>query len=156
MAKLAVGDQAPEFGATTDDGRTVKLSDYKGKRVILYFYPKDDTPGCTAQACSFRDSYATIQEENAVVLGISPDDAKSHLRFKNKFGLPFPLLIDQDHQIAELYGAWGEKTMYGKKYQGIIRSHFAIDESGKLVDVQYNVNPRQSASLALAAIRVPA
>src|SRR5215217_1860597 len=107
MEKLKVGDLAPEFSAVTDAGKSVKLSDYRGKRVVLYFYPKDDTPGCTTQACGFRDSYPAIEEKNAVVLGVSPDDEKSHVKFKSKFNLPFTLLVDADHAIADAYGVWG-------------------------------------------------
>ncbi len=148
--KLKVGDLAPDFTTTTDQNQTVKLSDYRGnKRVVLYFYPKDDTPGCTTQACGFRDHYVEIEEKNAVVLGVSPDNAKSHQKFKTKFNLPFTLLVDEDHAIAEAYGVWGEKSMYGKKYMGIIRSHFVIDETGKLVDVQYNISPKDSTTEAL-------
>ncbi len=147
--KLKVGDQAPDFTTTTDQNQTVKLSDYGGKRVVLYFYPKDDTPGCTTQACGFRDNYVEIEEKNAIVLGVSPDSAKSHQKFKTKFNLPFTLLVDEDHAIAEAYGVWGEKSMYGKKYMGIIRSHFVIDETGKLVDVQYNISPKDSTTEAL-------
>lgn len=109
--KLRVGDTAPEFELTTDRGNKVRLSDYRGKRVVVYFYPKDDTPGCTTQACGFRDNYLAIEEKNAVILGISPDDAASHVRFKTKFNLPFTLLSDVDHAVAEQYGVWGEKSI---------------------------------------------
>jgi peroxiredoxin Q/BCP len=126
--KVNVGDVAPDFSAVTDTGATVRLSDFRGKRVVLYFYPKDDTSGCTAQACGFRDNFPIIEEKNAVVLGVSPDGVKSHQQFKTKFDLPFTLLVDEDHAIAEAYGAWGEKSNYGKTYMGIIRSHFVIDE----------------------------
>ena len=150
--KLQAGDQAPEFNATTDDGQQVKLSDYRGKRVVLYFYPKDDTPGCTTQACSFRDNYPAIEEKNAVVLGVSPDDEKSHVKFKSKFDLPFTLLVDADHSIAEAYGVWGEKTNYGKTYMGIIRSNFVIDENGKIIESFYNIKPADSTEKSLAAL----
>lgn len=149
MANLQPGDMAPDFETIDDAGNQVKLSDYVGKKVVLYFYPKDDTSGCTKQACSFRDHYPEVEANNAVVLGVSPDDAASHERFKNKFALPFPLLVDEDHSIAEAYGVWGEKSMYGKKYMGIIRSHFVIDESGKIMDANYNVNATKSAEKAL-------
>lgn len=152
MPQLQVGDPAPDFTAITDAGTTVSLRDYQGRRVVLYFYPKDDTPGCTTQACSFRDNYVEIEERNAVVLGVSPDDQKSHVKFKTKFNLPFTLLVDEDHAIAEAYGAWGEKSMYGKKYMGIIRSHFVIDEEGKVVDAQYKVSPADSTKKALQAL----
>jgi peroxiredoxin Q/BCP len=149
MAELKVGDLAPDFAAQTDEGASVRLSDYRGKRVVLYFYPKDDTPGCTIQACSFRDSYPEIQEKNAVILGISPDDVASHQQFKSKFDLPFTLLVDEDHAIAEQYGAWGEKSNYGKTYMGIIRSQLVIDEAGKVVDVHYGISPKDSVPEAL-------
>src|SRR5215212_5295421 len=138
MSKINVGDMAPDFTATTDAGTSVRLSDYRGKRVVLYFYPKDDTPGCTTQACGFRDNYLEIEEKNAIVLGVSPDGVKSHQKFKTKFNLPFILLADEQHKVAEAYGAWGEKTNYGKTYMGIIRSHFVIDEAGKIADAQLN------------------
>ena len=147
--KLKPGEVAPNFTTTTDEGKTVKLSDYRGRRVVLYFYPKDDTPGCTTQACSFRDRYAEIEEKNAVVLGVSPNNARSHQKFKTKFNLPFTLLVDEDHAIAEAYGVWAEKSMYGKKYMGIIRSHFVIDEQGAIVDAKYNISPQGSTEEAL-------
>ncbi len=152
MSALQVGDVAPGFTAATDSGATVSLSDFRGKRVVLYFYPKDDTPGCTTQACGFRDNYPVIEEKNAVVLGVSPDSAKSHQKFKTKFDLPFTLLVDEDHAIAEAYGVWAEKSMYGKKYMGIERSHFVIDESGKIVDAQVKVKPDDSVEMAIAAL----
>jgi peroxiredoxin Q/BCP len=151
-AKLRVGDPAPEFQLPDDKEQTVKLANYRGKRVVIYFYPKDDTPGCTTQACGFRDNYLAIEEKNAVVLGISPDDAKSHVRFRTKFNLPFTLLSDVDHAVAEAYGVWGEKSMMGKKYMGIIRSHFVVDETGKLIDVHYNIKPEASVAGALETI----
>src|SRR5512138_1352513 len=120
MPQIKVGDQAPDFETTNDKAEKVKLSDYRGKKVILYFYPKDDTPGCTTQACGFRDQYLQVEEKNAVVVGISPDSAESHLRFRTKYNLPFILLSDPDHKVAERYGAWGLKSMMGKKYVGII------------------------------------
>lgn len=132
---LSVGDKAPDFTATTDGGETVSLKGLKGQKVVLYFYPKDNTPGCTTEACDFRDNYAAFQEKGAVVLGVSPDSVKSHDKFKAKFELPFPLLADEDHSIAEAYGAWQEKSMYGKKYMGIQRSTFVIDEKGKIAEV---------------------
>ena len=152
MAELQVGDIAPDFEALTDTGERVKLSDYRGKRVVLYFYPKDDTSGCTTQACSFRDNYADIEEKNAVVLGVSPDGVESHQKFKTKFDLPFTLLVDEDHSIAESYGVWGEKSMYGKKYMGIIRSQFVIDEAGEIVGLKYNVSPKDSLDEAVAVL----
>lgn len=152
MSRLSAGDAAPDFTAHTDSGETVSLNSCRGKRVVLYFYPKDDTPGCTTQACGFRDQYPVIEERNAVVLGVSPDSAKSHQRFKTKFDLPFTLLVDEDHTIAEAYGVWVEKSMYGKKYMGVERSHFVIDEQGRILDAQVKVKPEVSVETALAAL----
>ena len=152
MAELKVGDAAPDFEAVSDSGETIKLSDLRGKRVVLYFYPKDNTTGCTQQACAFRDSYSDVEAKNAVVLGVSPDSAKSHTNFKTKFDLPFPLLVDSDHAIAEKYDVWREKSMYGRKYMGILRSHFVIDEQGKIADAQVKVSPTESVERALAAL----
>ena len=152
-SRLKIGDPAPEFELPDDSGETVRLSDYRGKRVVVYFYPKDDTSGCTRQACGFRDAYPEIEEANAVVLGISPDGAASHQQFKTKYDLPFTLLVDEDHAVAEAYGVWGEKSMYGRKYWGIIRRHFVIDEEGKLADVQIKVSPAKSVEEALKAVK---
>ena len=149
MATVAIGDQAPDFTALTDQGEALKLRDLRGKLVILYFYPKAATSGCTTQACGFRDQYPVIEEKNGVVLGVSPDSVKSHQKFKTKYNLPFTLLVDEDHAVAAAYGVWGEKSMYGKKYMGIIRSHFVIDEQGKIVDVQYKVSPADSIKKAV-------
>jgi thioredoxin-dependent peroxiredoxin len=153
MTRVTAGAMAPQFEALDDQGRKVRLSDYRGKRVVLYFYPKDDTSGCTKQACALRDAYAEIGAHNAVVLGVSPDDADSHARFREKHGLPFPLLVDADRKIAKAYGVWGEKSMYGKKYMGVVRSHFVIDEGGRIVDARYRVNPEDSAAKALESLR---
>jgi thioredoxin-dependent peroxiredoxin len=150
--KVKVGDVAPDFTATTDSGATMTLADFRGKRVILYFYPKDDTSGCTTQACAFRDAYPVIEEKNAVVLGVSPDGVKSHAKFKTKYSLPFTLVVDEDHAIAEAYGLWVEKSMYGKKYMGVERSHFVIDEAGTIIQAQVKVKPADSAEQALAAL----
>ena len=150
--KLQIGDPAPDFETSTDGGERVKLSDYRGRRVVLYFYPKDDTPGCTTQACGFRDRYLEIEEQDAVVLGISPDGQASHQKFKTKYDLPFTLLVDEDHAIAEQYGVWGEKSMYGRTYMGILRSHFVIDQAGKIVDMRFKVRPADSVQLALEAL----
>ena len=152
MPKLNVGDNAPDFEALGDDGNKVRLSGFRGRKVILYFYPKDDTSGCTAQACGFRDEYPTITEKGAIVIGVSPDGVKSHQKFKTKYQLPFTLIVDEDHQIASAYGVWGEKSMYGKKYFGIVRSHFVIDGEGRIADAQYNVNAKQSPARALASV----
>jgi peroxiredoxin Q/BCP len=150
----AIGSAAPDFTLPADDGSTVQLSDLRGQRVVLYFYPKDDTPGCTTQACGFRDNYVEISEQDAVVFGISPDGINSHVKFRTKFDLPFRLLADEDHKVAELYGVWGEKSMYGKKYIGIIRSHFVVDAEGKIADVQYGVSAEDSVANALATLRL--
>ena len=152
MPELKPGDQAPDFEAEDEQGSKVRLQDLHGKNVVIYFYPKDDTPGCTAQACNFRDSYPALEQSNAVVLGVSPDSARSHQRFKTKYELPFPLLPDPDHKIAEEYGVWREKSMYGRKYMGILRSHFVIGPDGKIVEAKYNVKPVESASLSLKAL----
>ncbi len=149
-----VGSMAPDFELKADDGSSVKLSDLRGQRVVLYFYPKDDTPGCTTQACGFRDNYVTIQEQNALVLGISPDGEKSHAKFRTKFDLPFRLLADTETTVSQAYGVWREKSMYGKTYMGIVRSHFVIDEEGRLADVQYNVSPDDSVQNALVALKL--
>jgi len=149
---LKIGDKAPDFETFTDTGEKIHLSDYLGKRVVLYFYPKDDTPGCTKQSCGFRDAYPVIEERNAVVLGISPDGVESHQKFKTKFTLPFTLLTDEDHVISETYGVWGEKSLMGKTYMGVIRSHYVIDEQGIIVDAQIKVSPDDSVSFALQSL----
>jgi peroxiredoxin Q/BCP len=151
---LQVGDPAPDFELKTDTGDTVRLADYRGRRVVLYFYPKDDTTGCTAQACGFRDAYPQIEERNAVVLGVSPDSEASHRKFKTKYDLPFTLLVDPDHKVAEAYGVWGKKSMYGNEYEGINRSHFIIDEEGRLADVQVKIGATDSVARALEALGV--
>ncbi len=150
--QLKIGDKAPDFSLKDETGQTIKLSDFKGQRVIVYFYPKDDTTGCTAQACGFRDAYVDIEEKNAVVLGISPQDEKSHTKFRTKYKLPFHLLVDIDHKVADAYGVWGQKSLYGRKYMGIIRSHFVVDEQGKLADIQFKVTPQESVKRAVAAL----
>ncbi len=148
----ATGNMAPDFALPDDSGKTVRLSDYKGQRVVLYFYPKDMTPGCTTQACGFRDHYSEITEQNAVVLGISPDDVESHVKFKSKYNLPFRLLADAGHKVADLYGVWGEKHRNGETYFGVIRSHFVIDEQGRILEVRYSVSPEDSVAAAMAAL----
>jgi len=148
-----VGDMAPDFELMTDTGEMVKLSDFRGKKVILYFYPKDDTPGCTTQSCGFRDNHPVIEEKNAVVLGVSPDSQKSHQKFKTKFNLPFTLLVDDQHKLAETYGVWAQKSNYGRTYWGIERSHFVIDEEGKIIEAAVKVKPEDSVKNAVAALR---
>ena len=146
------GSPAPPFALPNGDGDTVKLHDLHGRQVVLYFYPKDDTPGCTTQACDLRDSWRAIQEAGAVVLGVSPDAPASHARFARKFQLPFPLLADEDHAVAEAYGAWGEKSMYGRTYMGIIRSTVIIDGDGIVSHVFPRVRPKGHAAIVLAAL----
>ena len=149
---LAVGSPAPDFSLTDDSGKTVTLSKLKGTQVVVYFYPRDDTPGCTTQACGVRDAWDAFTAAGALVLGVSPDGEASHAKFKAKFELPFTLLSDADHAVAEQYGAWGEKSMYGKKYMGIVRSHFVIDAAGNIADVQVGVKPEASVELAIASV----
>jgi peroxiredoxin Q/BCP len=150
---LQKGTLAPDFTLPADGGGQVSLSDYRGKKVVLYFYPKDNTSGCTTEACSFRDDYSAILATGAVVLGVSPDSVKSHDGFKLKLSLPFALLSDPDHRVAEMYGAWGEKQMYGKTSMGIIRSTFVIDESGKIVHVFPKVKPENHSQEVLAVLK---
>lgn len=142
MKELKQGDQAPEFTSTDQNGRAVSLSQFKGKKVVLYFYPKDNTPGCTAEACDFRDNYQGLLAKGIEVLGVSVDDEKSHQKFVNKFSLPFTLLADTDHAIVEAYGVWGEKNMYGKKYMGIHRTTFIIDENGLIAHIITKVDTK--------------
>lgn len=130
--KLKEGAKAPDFSVNDQDGNVVSLKDYKGKKVALYFYPKDNTPTCTEQACNLRDNMALLQQKGIVVLGVSADSEKKHKNFEQKFSLPFPLLADTEHQLLEAYGVWGEKTMFGKKYMGIHRVTFLINEEGKI------------------------
>ena len=146
------GDEAPDFELDSDGGERVRLSDFRGRPVVLYFYPRDDTSGCTAQACGFRDDYAAYEQRGAVLLGVSPDSVSSHARFKAKHALPFTLLADPDHRVAERYGAWGEKTSYGKKTIGVIRSTFVIDPEGRVVTAMRGVRPREHSSEVLAAL----
>ncbi len=152
MSELTVGAKAPAFSAPDQSGQTVSLSDFKGKKVVLYFYPKDDTPGCTTQACSYRDEYAAFKKKGIVVLGISPDDAESHAKFAEKFSLPFTLIADEGHKIAEDYGVWVEKSMYGKKYMGVERSTFVIGPDGKLLAIYRKVKPAEHTAEVLAAL----
>lgn len=148
---LNEGDKAPAFTAKDQDGKTVKLSDLKGSRVVLYFYPKDDTPGCTKEACSFRDADDVYRKKGIKVYGISTDSEKSHQKFISKFQLPFDLLADTEKEIVEKYGVWGEKSMYGKKYMGTFRKSFLIDEKGKIVKIFDKVNVSEHADEVLAA-----
>lgn len=147
-----IGELAPDFELPSDSGELVKLSDYRGKKVILYFYPKDDTPGCTAQSCGFRNNYPVIEEKQGVVLGVSPDGIKSHQKFKTKYDLPFVLLADEGHKIADAYGVWGERSLAGVTYMGVIRSHFVIDEQGVIIDAAIKVSADKSVERAVAAL----
>jgi thioredoxin-dependent peroxiredoxin len=146
------GKPAPDFELTSDAGERVRLSDFRGKPVVVYFYPRDDTPGCTAQACGIRDNYGAFAERGAVVLGISPDDESSHVEFKKKYALPFTLLADPDHAVADEYGVWGERNMYGKTYMGIERSTFLIDPEGNVARVMRRVKPDTHAEKVLEAL----
>ena len=152
MSPLKEGSKAPAFSLADQDGKTVKLADFKGKPVILFFYPKDNTTGCTAEACAFRDDYSKLKKKGAVVLGVSPDSAGSHQKFIAKFSLPFPLLVDEGHAVAEKYGAWGEKSLYGRKYFGIIRSTFLIGADGKLLKIWPKVKVAGHNAEVLAAL----
>jgi peroxiredoxin Q/BCP len=149
---MRVGDKAPAFSVKDDAGQTVKLSDFKGKKVVLYFYPKDDTPGCTKEACNFRDGIAALKKRGAVVLGVSADSVESHKKFKTKFQLNFPLLADTERAIIEAYDVWKEKSMYGKKYMGIERTTFVIGADGKISHIFPKVKVDQHADEVLAAL----
>lgn len=150
MAKLSAGDPAPSFTLPDQDGNPVSLDDFKGRKVVVYFYPKDDTPGCTTEACQFNDSLPSFQD--VPVLGISADSAASHVKFRTKYGLQFPLLTDAGHAVAEQYGAYGQKMLYGKAVTGVIRSTFLIDEQGCLLHAWYSVKTNGHAAQVLAAI----
>ena len=146
------GQPAPAFSLVSDAGETVSLADLRGTPVVLYFYPKDDTPGCTAQACGIRDAWGDFERAGAVVLGVSPDGEASHAKFKQKYDLPFTLLADTDHEVADAYGVWGEKTFGGKTYMGIHRSTFVIDAEGKLASIFRDVKPAEHADQVLEAL----
>jgi peroxiredoxin Q/BCP len=146
------GSPAPDFTLTSDSGERVSLSQFRGQPVVLYFYPKDDTPGCTAQACGIRDSYDDFEQRGAVVLGVSPDEESSHVKFKQKYGLPFTLLADPEHEVAEQYGVWGERKYMGKTYMGVERSTFLIDEDGRIAKVMRRVKPDTHAERVLEAL----
>ena len=146
------GREAPDFELTSDSGERVRLSQFRGKPVVLYFYPRDDTPGCTKQACGIRDSYEDFGERGAVVLGVSPDKESSHVKFKQRYGLPFTLLADPGHQVAERYGVWVEKKYMGRTYMGIERSTFLIDKGGRIAKVMRRVKPDTHVAKVLAAL----
>ena len=144
MADLKVGAKAPAFTLKDQRGKPVKLSDFKGKRVVVYFYPRADTPGCTTQSCALSEALPLMKKLKAVVIGISPDTPEKQKKFDEKYGLGFPLLADEDHAVAQKFGTWGQKTLYGKKYLGIIRSAFVIDEQGKIAATFYKVSPKDT------------
>jgi len=146
------GDPAPDFELESDEGASVRLSELRGKPVVLFFYPKDNTPGCTKQVCGFRDAFREYQERGAVVLGVSPDDAASHRKFKERYELPFTLLVDSEHEVADAYGAWGEKSFAGRNYMGVIRSTFVIDPEGKVARTMYGVNAERNPTEVLEAL----
>ncbi len=143
-----IGEPAPDFALPNQDGEIVRLSDFRGKKVVLFAFPKAGTSGCTTQACGFRDEFPRIQDANAVVLGISPDKPEALRKWKDKENLPYDLLSDPDHKVLEAWGAWGEKKMYGKSYMGVIRSHWVIDENGVVADERIKVSPKDSVALA--------
>jgi peroxiredoxin Q/BCP len=146
------GMHAPEFELLDDTGAPRKLSDFRGRHVVLYFYPKDDTPGCTKEACNFRDDYSAYEESGVLILGVSPDSVESHAKFKKKFHLPFPLLADEDHAVCDLYGVWGPKKFMGKEYEGVLRTTFLIDAEGNVKRVFENVRPSEHSAELLAEL----
>ena len=150
---LEAGDAAPDFALPDQDGTTHSLAGYRGRTVVLYFYPRDQTPGCTIQTCSFRDSHAEVLAEGAVVLGVSTDDADSHVKFRERHGLPFPLLVDAEAAVAARYGAWGEKVLYGRRYQGMTRATFIIGPDGILTKVWKRARPAGHGAAVLKALR---
>ena len=149
---IAIGIPAPDFQLPDENGSLRTLSEFQGKRVVLYFYPKDDTPGCTTEACEFRDAYADYEKAGVVILGVSPDAPKSHTNFKNKFNLPFPLLADNDHAVCQAYGVWGRKKYMGREYDGVFRTTFLIGPDGTILKVFEGVKPAGHAAEVLAAI----
>ncbi|MEL6274169.1 MAG: thioredoxin-dependent thiol peroxidase [Bacteroidota bacterium] len=151
MTTLQAGDPAPDFQGITDAGTTVSLSDFAGKKLVLFFYHKDDTPGCTAEACNLRDNYGELQEKGYELLGVSPDGVKKHQKFKTKYDLPFPLLADEDHTVLNAFGVWGLKKFMGREYDGVHRTTFVIDENGKIEQVIAKVKTKDHAAQILAA-----
>lgn len=156
MTHLNAGDKAPEFEVKDQNGNTVKLSDFRGKKVILYFYPKDNTPGCTKEACNFRDNYQSLQGKGFEVLGVSTDSEKSHLKFIDKYDLPFTLLVDEDKELVNKYGVWGPKKFMGKEYDGLHRTTFIIDEEGKIEEVIKKVKTKEATEQVLDLLGIEA
>jgi thioredoxin-dependent peroxiredoxin len=152
---LPAGIPAPDFELLDDTNISRKLSDFRGKKVVLYFYPADDTPGCTKEACNFRDDYSAYEKAGIQILGISPDTVKSHVKFKKKFQLPVPLLADEGHRVCDLYQVWGPKKFMGKEYEGVLRTTFLIDENGQIVKVFEQVRPAEHSAEVLSALGVP-
>ena len=153
MATLAVGDKAPAFALKDQHGKVVRLSSLKGQRVVVYFYPKADTPGCTQQSCSLQEALPELKKLKATVVGISPDPVDKQQKFAEKYGLKFALLADTDHAVADAWGVWGEKSLYGRKFMGIVRSAFVVDEKGKLAGVFYKVSPKDTVPKATKALQ---
>lgn len=147
------GTPAPDFALSDETGTVRRLTDFRGQTVVLYFYPKDDTPGCTTEACNFRDDYSAYEEAGVTILGVSPDSPKSHAKFKQKFQLPFSLLADENHAVCEAYHVWGQKKFMGKEYMGVLRTTFVIDPEGKIKKVFENVKPADHSAEVLAAVR---
>lgn len=145
--------EAPDFELPDENGKLHKLSDYRGSNVLLYFYPKDDTPGCTTEACEFRDDYNEYEKDGVVILGVSPDSPKSHKKFKDKYNLPFTLLADENHHVCEMYGVWGKKSMYGREYYGVLRTSFLIGSDGKLIEIFENVKPKGHSQQILSLLK---
>ena len=152
MAQLKAGARAPAFSLRDQSGKRVKLSDFRGRRVVVYFYPKADTPGCTQQSCNLQEAFPQLKKLKAGVVGISPDPVEKQLKFADKYGLKFQLLADIDHAVAEAWGVWGEKSLYGRKFMGIVRSAFVVDEKGKLAAVFYKVSPKDTNTLVLKTL----
>lgn len=153
---ISAGISAPDFELFDDTGTSRKLSDYRGRKVVLYFYPKDDTPGCTKEACNFRDDYSAYEKAGVIILGVSPDSVASHVKFKKKFQLQFPLLADEGHRVCDQYGVWGPKKFMGKEYEGVLRTTFLIDENGNISKVFENVRPPEHSAELLSALGVAA
>jgi peroxiredoxin Q/BCP len=149
---VKIGDFAPDFSGLDQNGNAVSLNEFKGKKLILFFYPKDDTPGCTAEACNLRDNFGMLQNMGFALLGVSPDNSKKHLSFIQKYDLPFPLIADTEHTLLKLYGAWGEKKMYGKTYEGVLRTTFIIDEEGNILHIIDKVNTKDHTSQILQVL----